>query len=152
MSNPPVYSHLSTHDVRDNDDDVPFVVGVEVVTNSNSNSTTGLTMVKETSNKYVGQMVAPATLPEGYELPVKLGSSQFNIQIPMGGVEQGQVFNISIPQDRCTLPSSAAAVHAASSSLPPVGVWRDSICDCFSYGVCHSHCITSMCCPLCKLI
>jgi hypothetical protein len=105
----------------------------------------------EIPKKYVGQMIAPANLPEGYELPVKLGSSQFNIQIPMGGVEQGQVFNVSIPQDNSALPSSSSA-QRTSSVLPPVGVWRDGLYDFFSYGMCHPHCITSTCCPLGMLL
>lgn len=99
-------------------------------------------------NIYVGQVIAPATLPEGYELPVHVGSSKFNIQIPMGGVEEGQVFNVAIPQDGMdtTLPSSTTSM----TSVPPVGAWRDNMCDCFKHGFGHSHCVTSWFCPLCK--
>lgn len=141
MSNQPTYSHLSSHEVEE----VPFMEG-EVVTSKRTTITKRLNgdSVVNHSNHYAGQMIAPATLPEGYELPVKLGSSQFNIQVPTGGVEEGQVFAVSIPQATITNPSS-------SSILPPIGAWRDGICDCFSYGVCHSHCVTSCCCPLCKL-
>ena len=150
MSNQPVYAHLSSKE----DEEGTFVIGDDV-----TNQTTimeGLIdhpVVKEVPNIYVGQMVAPAKLPEGYELPVKLGMSQFNVQIPMGGVEEGQVFAVSIPQDKITIPpSSKLSGQNSTSILPPVGVWRDNLCDCFSYGMCHPHCVTSTFCPLCKYL
>jgi hypothetical protein len=134
MSSKQVYSHVATR----GDDEIPVVEGVAVTNSSNITST----------NQYVGKIIAPATLPEGYELPVTLGSSQFNIQIPKGGVEQGQEFSVSIPNGI----ASSSSVPTIMSTLPPVGVWRDNICHCCTYGFCHPHCLTSTCCPLCKFL
>jgi hypothetical protein len=150
MVSQPTYSHVATHA---EDDEIPIVKGVEIKNNSrNSVHSTGLIghpavndVESLNTGTYVAKMIAPATLPEGYEIPVQLGSSQFNIQIPKGGVIQGQEFNVTIPQG--TVSSST---HGTVSRLPPVGVWSDNICDCCSYGLCHPHCLTSTCCPLCK--
>ena len=136
MSTQPVYSHVATHD------EIPLVEGVEVPNSSTTSSTASKATI-ESSNNYVGQVVAPATLPEGYEIPVTLGSSQFNVRIPNGG----QVFNVSIPQ-----PIESSSTNRTLSTVPPEGYWRDDICGCCSHGVFHPHCLTAWCCPLCTLL
>ena len=88
-------------------------------------------------------VVAPATLPEGYEFEACIGTSRFMVTVPPGGVEEGQAFEIALP---------SAVVSAASLTVSriPVGHWRDSLVGCFNYGPCHTHLWTAFCCGLCK--
>jgi hypothetical protein len=142
MASQPTYSHVATR--GDNDDQIPFVDGVEVTNRSTvTSSERFMGQSNDIPNQYVGKMIAPSTLPEGYNLPVRLGSSQFNVQIPKGGVEQGQEFDVSIPQG-----IDSSFKNQTLSTLPPVGVWRDDICDCCKYGMFHPSCLTSTCCHL----
>jgi len=40
-------------------------------------------------------VIAPATLPEGYEFEVEApDGTTFQVQVPMGGVKQGQAFSV----------------------------------------------------------
>jgi hypothetical protein len=85
------------------------------------------------------QVTAPATLPEGYEFPVTLGSLKFPVKVPPGGVEEGQVFTVPIPT------TSIPQIHTTSI---PVGAWRDDLDGCFNYGACHPHFWTACFCSL----
>jgi hypothetical protein len=87
------------------------------------------------------QVTAPATLPEGYEFTVMLGSLKFPVKVPPGGVEQGQVFSVPLP---------TAGVPQIHTTSIPVGAWRDELDGCFNYGACHPHCWTSCLCTLRK--
>lgn len=90
------------------------------------------------------QVVAPATLPEGYEFEAAVGESQtIKVKVPLGGVEAGQTFQVPFPQH---------FENMISGIRVPVGHWRDGLCDCCAYGACHPHCWTSYLCPLCKYI
>lgn len=88
------------------------------------------------------QVVAPATLPEGYEFDVSIGERTVRVTVPEGGVEKGQTF--SVP-----LPTTVESLITGSVSIP-VGHWRDGLFDIFHYGVCHPACWTACCCHLCK--
>ena len=123
------------------DDESPFADDVSIAEGLISRP--DVNSLPTVSGKSMMQITAPATLPEGYELPVQLGLLQFKIKVPMGGVEQGQVFSVPIPTESTIQPASTAL------SIP-VGAWRDSECDCFNYGLCHPHIWTSYCCALCK--
>lgn len=85
------------------------------------------------------QVVAPATLPEGYEFMAALGDRTVKVVVPPGGVEQGQKFEVPFPQHLET---------ALTGVSVPVGHWRDGILDIFHYGVCHPACWTSSACHL----
>lgn len=87
------------------------------------------------------QVVAPATLPEGYEFEAQVGSSVIKVKVPPGGVEEGQKFEIPFETQHFT---------AAAGPNVPVGHWRDGLFDIFRYGLCHPHCWTGCFCHLCK--
>jgi hypothetical protein len=133
-----VYAYVSSKD----DDESPFADDVTIAEGLISRP--DISSLPTVSGQSMMQITAPATLPEGYELPVQLGSSQFKVKVPMGGIEQGQVFSVPIPHETIVQAASVA------SSIP-VGAWRDSECDCFKYGLCHPHIWTSYLCTLCKL-
>jgi hypothetical protein len=81
---------------------------------SPSNSSTG------TSNGRI-RVVAPATLAEGYTFDVMLEGEAFTVQVPKGGVEQGETFEIPYPEATPipvvpTLSSSSYSSHASSSN------------------------------------
>jgi hypothetical protein len=84
------------------------------------------------------EVVAPATLSEGYEFDVEVNGETLSVKVPQGGVEEGQKFTIAMPTLQVGLPR----VHV------PVGQWRDGLCDCFKHGLCHNHLWTSCCCCL----
>jgi hypothetical protein len=87
------------------------------------------------------QVVAPATLPEGYEFEASIGDRLVKITVPQGGIEKGQTFSVPLPEKVESLISGISI---------PVGHWRDGLFDIFHYGVCHPSCWTACCCHLCK--
>ena len=44
------------------------------------------------------EVVAPATLPEGYEFQVEMNGSKYSVTVPPGGVEKGQAFSVPFPE------------------------------------------------------
>lgn len=84
------------------------------------------------------EVVAPATLSEGYTFDVDIEGTTTSVTVPKGGVEEGQSFTIPMPTMQVGLPRVNV----------PVGQWRDGICDCCKYGMCHNHLWTSCCCCL----
>jgi hypothetical protein len=131
-----VYSYVSNRDV----DEVPFADDVSIVEGFINRPPVGT--LPNVDAKSMMQITAPATLPEGYELPVQLGAMTFKVKVPMGGIEQGQKFSVPIPTECISQTVTASSI--------PVGAWKDNECDCFNYGVCHPHIWTSWLCPLCK--
>ena len=87
------------------------------------------------------QVVAPATLAEGYSFDVDIDGKTVSVSVPKGGVEEGQSFTIAMPES-ATLQVGLPRVNV------PVGQWRDGLLDCCKYGICHNHLWTSMCCCL----
>jgi hypothetical protein len=133
-----VYAYVPSKD----DDESPFADDLTIAEGLISRP--DVSSLPTVAGKSMMQITAPATLPEGYELPVQLGSLQFKVKVPLGGIEQGQAFSVPIPLESTVQPVSTV------SSIP-VGAWRDSECDCFNYGLCHPHIWTSYLCTLCKL-
>jgi hypothetical protein len=92
------------------------------------------------------EVVAPATLMEGYGLEAQVGNRIMIVTIPLGGVEKGQKFSVPVPMS--THDPTAGALPALKMTIP-VGHWKDGLCDCCRYGICHSHCFISYwCCAL----
>jgi hypothetical protein len=87
------------------------------------------------------EVVAPATLSEGYSFDVEINGETFPVKVPQGGVEEGQTFTIAMPME-ASLQVGLPRVHI------PVGHWRDEIWDCFKHGLCHNHLWISCCCRL----
>lgn len=87
------------------------------------------------------EVVAPATLSEGYSFDVEMDGQTLSVTVPKGGVEEGQKFTIAFPET-ATLQVGLPRVNV------PVGQWRDGLCDCCRYGICHYALWTSCCCCL----
>lgn len=85
------------------------------------------------------EVIAPATLSEGYEFEAKVGDQTFSVTVPQGGIEGGQKFLVPLPD---MISSSRNNLNV------PVGHWKDGLCNCFAYGPCHNHCIMAAICPL----
>lgn len=86
------------------------------------------------------EIVAPATLMEGYKLDTQVGDRIMTVTIPPGGVEKGQKFMVPMT------PNAVGGAPAVKKSHVPVGHWKDGLCDCFQYGICHaSVCISFWC-------
>jgi hypothetical protein len=84
------------------------------------------------------QIVAPATLPEGYEFEANMGEHyRVKVTVPSGGVEEGQTFSVPMP---------AAMETMITGISVPVGHWRDGFLDLLHYGICHPHVWTACCC------
>jgi hypothetical protein len=98
-------------------------------------------------------VVAPATLPEGYQFDTVIdydNSQTIKVTVPPGGVTKGQAFSAPLTE---ALEAIATEIVSPGDYLSiPVGHWRDDFCGCFNYGLCHPHCWTSHCCPLSKYI
>lgn len=79
-------------------------------------------------------VTAPATLPAGYTFEAYINDDRerpFLCEVPAGGVEEGRVFYVELPQSLRN-PRLVA----------PTGRWKDGLFDCFSLGACHP----SLCC------
>jgi hypothetical protein len=89
-------------------------------------------------------VLAPMTLPEGYKLSVQIHDintiTTSVVVVPSGGVQAGHTF--CVPWN----PSSDTTNDKKSVDLP-VGAWRDGLCDCFHYGICHPHLWTTFLFP-----
>jgi len=84
------------------------------------------------------EVTAPATLPEGYTFQATAAGRSFNVRVPTGGIEKGQRFSVPMPsEDVC-----------ASRVSVPVGHWKNGICSCFQFGICHAWLWMTCCCPL----
>jgi hypothetical protein len=92
------------------------------------------------------EVVAPASLPEGYQFQAQVaGGRTVTVTVPPGGIEQGQKFSVPLGPSG---PSPLASATSQGTIHIPVGHWRDGLFDCFNYGACHPHCWTSACCHL----
>jgi hypothetical protein len=75
------------------------------------------------------EVIAPATLPAGYSFGVELQGKKFMAIVPKGGVEENHRFMVPV----------VSAAKRATTDGAPVGGWKDGLCDCFRYGICHPH-------------
>eukprot|EP00571_Detonula_confervacea_P003950 CAMPEP_0172325708 /NCGR_PEP_ID=MMETSP1058-20130122/54564_1 /TAXON_ID=83371 /ORGANISM="Detonula confervacea, Strain CCMP 353" /LENGTH=292 /DNA_ID=CAMNT_0013042307 /DNA_START=26 /DNA_END=904 /DNA_ORIENTATION=+ len=89
------------------------------------------------------EVVAPATLPEGYTFDAEANGHSFTVKVPVGGVEQGQKFSVPFPAG-----SNGYTGSAIPRASVPVGHWKDGLCDCFRLGVIHPAVWNAVCCPL----
>lgn len=90
------------------------------------------------------EVVAPATLSEGYKFDAQLGDNTFQVTVPPGGVEAGQKFMVPMPSSSLTETMMIPKVKV------PVGQWRDGIFSCFNYGPFHNHCLMAAFFPMSK--
>lgn len=88
------------------------------------------------------EVVAPATLPEGYTFEAQSNGHAFTVTVPVGGVEEGQKFTVPFPTG-ATGSSGAAVPHASVH----VGFWKDGLCDCCVHGCFHPVLWNACCCP-----
>mmetsp|Transcript_39752 Transcript_39752/g.65089 ORF Transcript_39752/g.65089 Transcript_39752/m.65089 type:complete len:282 (+) Transcript_39752:79-924(+) len=88
------------------------------------------------------EVVAPATLPEGYTFEAEQNGQAFTVKVPVGGVEEGQKFPVPFPSG-----SGSEGVEVLGVSRP-VGHWKDGLYDCFKHGLCHPLLCTAIFCEL----
>ena len=85
-------------------------------------------------------IIAPSTLPEGYVLEAEIGApgskKTISVEVPRGGVVEGQVFLVPLPDDFAVGEPRIQA---------PTGRWKDGTFDFCNAGACHA----SLCCALC---
>lgn len=95
------------------------------------------------------QVVAPATMQEGYTFETKLVKSGriVPVTVPRGGVTKGETFEVQIP-----LCDDDRGVSNHVISLPrgkiPLGHWKDGLCDCLSVGLIHPVLCNAWLCPI----
>ena len=105
-------------------------------TASNHNTTT----LSHTTQPMI-EIVAPATLMEGYRLDTQVGDRVMTIVIPPGGVEKGQKFSVPLPGQ-----ADNSLNGGVQKTNVPVGHWKDGMLDCCQYGCCHASVCTSCWC------
>lgn len=96
----------------------------------------------------MAEVKAPATLSAGYTFNSSLPDGRiFKIQVPVGGVTAGQRFSVPLPTE---LSSSTPLVGEDDTALGggPKYHWKDALCGCFNYGICHPSLWNAMFCPL----
>jgi len=83
-------------------------------------------------------VTAPATLPAGYTFEAAINGDEaklVTVEVPEGGVQEGQVFLIELPLN-----------FAGSRLVAPTGRWKDGLFDCFKPGFLHPSLWCSLCC------
>ncbi|KAL7476487.1 hypothetical protein ACHAW6_002345 [Cyclotella cf. meneghiniana] len=93
------------------------------------------------------EVIAPATLPEGYTFEAKVNGKMIMVTVSMGGVQAGQ--NFSIPFDS---QSNAYVGALVSPSSVLMGHWKDGLCACCRLGCCHPVLWLACCCPLSEFL
>ena len=94
------------------------------------------------------EVTAPATLSAGYTFDASIPDGRiFKVQVPAGGVTAGQRFSVPLPTE---LSSSTPLVGEDDTALGsgPKYHWKDALCGCFNYGICHPSLWNAMFCPL----
>lgn len=87
-----------------------------------------------TTTGFAVEVVAPASLPEGYVFSVEMNGETMNVTVPPGGVERGQKFTVSVQR------------QVSYESVGPVGHWRDHWCNFCALGCCHPSVCLAFCC------
>lgn len=77
------------------------------------------------------RVVAPATLPEGYQFDVELDGSNYTVTVPEGGVEKGQEFEIPwAVTSRSSNSNSGSEEGDDDGGHILSGHWRVPLCSC----------------------
>jgi len=87
-------------------------------------------------------VTAPATLPAGYRFEAVFDGRKFEVVVPAGGVEKGQVFSVSVP------PQGESST--VSNRIVTAG-FKDNIFGCCRYGCCHPSCCVPYFCIFCAM-
>mmetsp|Transcript_11673 Transcript_11673/g.16545 ORF Transcript_11673/g.16545 Transcript_11673/m.16545 type:complete len:389 (+) Transcript_11673:77-1243(+) len=101
------------------------------------------TLNSNTTQTIMMQVVAPATLEEGYTFDATLSNGMtFSVTVPKGGVREGESFqapyhNQSENDDLAPPPSAPLLNNNENPHKIPSSRWRDGIFDCCSQGCCH---------------
>merc|ERR1712038_1274812 len=83
------------------------------------------------------EVTAPATLKAGYIFKASYDGILFDVVVPTGGVVEGQ--NLVVPFDPNATQHGTAEV---------IGYWKDDLCACTRYGLCHPSIINACLIPL----
>lgn len=78
------------------------------------------------------QVLAPCDLGPGYHLNVDAVDRPLVVEVPQGGVTQGQSFQGIVISDRSQQETCQPTKE--KNNHVPIGAWRDGICDCFKFG------------------
>ncbi|KAL3802328.1 hypothetical protein HJC23_007153 [Cyclotella cryptica] len=86
-------------------------------------------------------IISPSTLPEGYVFEAEVGApgnkKTISVEVPEGGVVEGQVFLVPLPAD--------FAVGEPQLNIP-TGRWKDGLFDLANAGICHPSLWCACCC------
>jgi hypothetical protein len=93
-------------------------------------------------NYPIVEVIAPATLNQGYTFDVEVNHEILTVTVPPGGVREGDTFQ-SNTQPKIQESSTVFRI--------PIGIWKDNLCDICKYGPCHSSILLSLLCPLVSL-
>ncbi len=86
-------------------------------------------------------VMAPASLPEGYQFPAMANGATFRITVPKGGVTKGQLFTVPIDYN-CL----GRETEIARSVVVPQRQWRDNWYSILRFGFFHPSLWNSMFC------
>jgi len=75
----------------------------------------------DTAKKTVN-VIAPATLLEGYTFKATVDGKVFIVTVPKGGVSQGQVFSVPYPRSGTNLTESATSASSKTSGPPLLNI------------------------------
>mmetsp|Transcript_1627 Transcript_1627/g.2152 ORF Transcript_1627/g.2152 Transcript_1627/m.2152 type:complete len:263 (+) Transcript_1627:123-911(+) len=88
------------------------------------------------------EVVAPATLQEGFSFQAIYNKTPFTVTVPAGGVKEGQ--KIRVPFMPTPVVSEFAPLVGDAA---PQGKWKDDLCDCTKHGFCHPSLLNACCVP-----
>ncbi|KAL7503954.1 hypothetical protein ACHAXN_001684 [Cyclotella atomus] len=89
------------------------------------------------------EVVAPATLPEGYTFEAQADGQPFTVTVPMGGVEEGLKFQVPVPSGKSILLKAIEGYSRFAAILQ-----KDDLCACCGLGCFHPSLCMAYCCPM----
>jgi len=104
---------------------------------------------KQTSkNRRVVKVMAPETLPENIMFEARLDDEIFMVHVPPGGVKKGEIFeSVVLGIDSVSTLDPTGRVKRFVNMNTPMMRWRDTLFDCFAYGLFHPMVMNSFFAP-----
>jgi Cys-rich protein (TIGR01571 family) len=92
-------------------------------------------------------VMAPYTLPEGFQFEARIRDEIFTATVPRGGVTQGEVFATRMGDVYGDTGNAAQRTRVFKDMDAPPSRWRDELFDCFHHGLDHHFLWNSLLCP-----
>eukprot|EP00549_Striatella_unipunctata_P005385 CAMPEP_0118677326 /NCGR_PEP_ID=MMETSP0800-20121206/2565_1 /TAXON_ID=210618 ORGANISM="Striatella unipunctata, Strain CCMP2910" /NCGR_SAMPLE_ID=MMETSP0800 /ASSEMBLY_ACC=CAM_ASM_000638 /LENGTH=270 /DNA_ID=CAMNT_0006572987 /DNA_START=13 /DNA_END=825 /DNA_ORIENTATION=+ len=88
------------------------------------------------------EVTAPMTLDSGYHFNASYNGVVFSVTVPVGGIKAGEKFVVPF-----VAPPPENTMMLIPGDSPPLGKWKDGLCSCCKFGLCHPSLCNVLVCP-----